>query len=336
MKNKKPIISVIMSVYNEEKYLRDSLGSVITQTLEDFELIIVDDCSTDKTVEIIQSFEDPRIKWIINETNMGLTKNLNKALKLCCGEFIARMDGDDICMPDRLQKQVDYMRQHPEYMLTGCQTRTFGEQNMTWRLKDNPEKLKIMMLIRPVLAHPTFMIRRELIFEKGFYYDESYRSAQDYELAQRVSEFYPIGIVQDILLNYRTHKKQVSSKLGNTQFANADRIRERQLKRLGVALDEKMRKVYTSWVKEEKDVKAETFCQAQKLIQEFCRANKEKNIYDNKLMEKTLKEMLFMWVLRNKSMEVMIKLPVICDSIGDLPIVIGQSLEIVKRKVHGE
>ena len=139
-----------------------------------------------------------------------------------------------------------------------------------------------------------------------------------------------------ILLNYRTHKKQVSSKLGNTQFANADRIRERQLKRLGVALDEKMRKVYTSWVKEEKDVKAETFCQAQKLIQEFCRANKEKNIYDNKLMEKTLKEMLFMWVLRNKSMEVMIKLPVICDSIGDLPIVIGQSLEIVKRKVHGE
>ena len=142
--------------------------------------------------------------------------------------------------------------------------------------------------------------------------------------------------MQDILLNYRTHKKQVSSKLGNTQFANADRIRERQLKRLGVALDEKMRKVYTSWVKEEKDVKAETFCQAQKLIQEFCRANKEKNIYDNKLMEKTLKEMLFMWVLRNKSMEVMIKLPVICDSIGDLPIVIGQSLEIVKRKVHGE
>ena len=84
MKNKKPIISVIMSVYNEEKYLRDSLGSVITQTLEDFELIIVDDCSTDKTVEIIQSFEDPRIKLIINETNMGLTKNLNKALKLCC------------------------------------------------------------------------------------------------------------------------------------------------------------------------------------------------------------------------------------------------------------
>ena len=331
-----PLISIIMSVYNEEMYLEEALKSILVQTLEDYELIIIDDCSTDKTVEIIQSFEEPRIILMINETNMGLTKNLNKALKLCQGEFIARMDGDDICMPDRFQKQVDYMRQHSEYMLTGCQTRTFGEQNMTWRLKDNPEKLKIMMLIRPVLAHPTFMMRRELIFEKGFYYDESYRSAQDYELAQRVSESYPIGIVQDILLNYRTHKKQVSSKSGNTQFSNADRIRERQLKRLGVDLDEKMRKVYDSWVKEEKDIKAETFCQAQKLIQEFCRANKEKKIYDNALMEKTLKEMLFMWILRNKSMEAMIKLPLICDSAGDLPIVIGQFVEIMKRKVHGE
>ena len=331
-----PLISIIMSVYNEEMYLEEALKSILVQTLEDYELIIIDDCSTDKTVEIIQSFEEPRIRLMINETNMGLTKNLNKALKLCQGEFIARMDGDDICMPDRFQKQVDYMRQHSEYMLTGCQTRTFGEQNMTWRLKDNPEKLKIMMLIRPVLAHPTFMMRRELIFEKGFYYDESYRSAQDYELAQRVSESYPIGIVQDILLNYRTHKKQVSSKSGNTQFANADRIRERQLKRLGVDVDEKMRKVYDSWVKEEKDIKAETFCQAQKLIQEFCRANKEKKIYDNALMEKTLKEMLFMWILRNKSMEAMIKLPLICDSAGDLPIVIGQFVEIMKRKVHGE
>lgn len=334
MDNTKPLISVIISVYNEEKYLRDSLNSIFNQTLNDYELIIVDDCSTDKTVEIIRSFEDPRVKLIRNETNTGLTRNLNKALKICRGEFIARMDGDDICMPDRFRKQVDYMRQHPEYMLTGCQTRTFGEQNMIWRLKDNPEKLKIMMLIRPVLAHPTFMMRRELIFEKGFCYDESYRSAQDYELAQRISESYPIGIVQDILLDYRTHKKQVSSKSGNTQFANAERIRERQLKRLGVTLDEEMRKVYVSWVKEEKDVKTETFCQAQKLIHEFCRANNEKNVYNNELMKKTLKEMLFTWVLRNKSIEAAIKLPVVCDSFGDMAIVVSQAAEILKRKVH--
>ena len=109
-------------------------------------------------------------------------------------------------------------------------------------------------------------MRKELIFDKNFCYDESFRSAQDYDLAQRVSEFYPIGIVQEVLLNYRTHKKQVSSKSGSTQFANADRIRERQLERLGVVLDENMRKVYTLWVKEDKNIEAETFCRAQELI----------------------------------------------------------------------
>lgn len=331
-----PLISIIMSVYNEEVYLEESLRSIFNQTIGDYELIIVDDCSTDKTVEIIRSFKDPRVKLIINDINMGLTKNLNKALKLCRGDFIARMDGDDICMPDRLRRQVDYMNQHPEYMLTGCQTRTFGEQNMTWRLKDNPEKLKIMMLLRPVLAHPTFMMRRELIFDKGFCYDESFRSAQDYELAQRVSEVYPIGIVQEVLLKYRTHKKQVSSKSGGTQFANADRIRERQLKRLGVVLDETMRKVYNSWVKEEKNLEAETFCRAQELIHIFCRANEEKKIYSSDLMEKTLKELLFTWILRNKSMKIMLKLPAIFDSAGDLPILAGQTAEIMKRKIHEE
>ena len=89
-----------------DRYLKEALQSIFNQTIEDYELIIVDDCSTDRTVEIIKSFNDPRIKLIINETNMGLTKNLNKALKLCRGEFIARMDGDDICMPDRLRKQA--------------------------------------------------------------------------------------------------------------------------------------------------------------------------------------------------------------------------------------
>lgn len=334
MKNRKTLISVIMSVFNEEKYLRDSLDSIFSQTFEDYELIIVDDCSTDKTVEIIRAYQDPRIRLIRNETNMGLTKNLNKALNMCQGEFIARMDGDDICLPDRFRRQVDYMRNHPEYMLAGCQTRTFGEQNMIWRLKDNPEKLKIMMLIRPVLAHPTFMMRRELVFKKGFYYDESYCSAQDYEFAQRVSESYPIGLVQEVLLNYRTHKKQVSSKSGYAQFANADRIRERQLKRLGVTLDERMRNTYSSWAREEKGIKAEVFCQAQKLIHELCRANEERKIYDKELMEKTLKEMLFTWIIRNKSVEAIFKLPIICDSVGDLAIIVTQAVETAKRKIY--
>ena len=109
MEEKMPLVSIIMSVYNEERYIQESLDSVLSQTLDNFELIIIDDCSTDKTAEMIEGYHDSRIRLYRNKENQGLTKNLNNALRYCRGDYIARMDGDDICLPQRLEKQVQYM-----------------------------------------------------------------------------------------------------------------------------------------------------------------------------------------------------------------------------------
>ena len=125
MKSGKVLVSVVMSVYNDEQYLKESLDSIFAQTIQDFELIIVDDCSTDRTVEIIENYHDDRIRLICNSENRGLTRNLNTALEYVQGTYIARMDGDDKSRPERFEKQIAYLEQHPELMLISCRTHMF-------------------------------------------------------------------------------------------------------------------------------------------------------------------------------------------------------------------
>ena len=117
---KKDLISVVMSNYNTPiNYLKESIDSVLNQTYSNFEFIIIDDGSTDDSLKFIKSYDDPRIKLIVNEENIGLTKSLNKGLKAAQGEFIARMDSDDICYPERFEKQIEYMRKHPDTTVCG-------------------------------------------------------------------------------------------------------------------------------------------------------------------------------------------------------------------------
>ncbi len=114
-----PKVSVIMSVYNGDKYLREAIESILNQTFTDFEFIIVNDGSTDNSLEIIESYDDERIKTINNKKNIGLTKSLNKALKFAKGKYIARQDADDVSLPNRFEKQVEYLDSHPEVALVG-------------------------------------------------------------------------------------------------------------------------------------------------------------------------------------------------------------------------
>lgn len=304
---KQPLISVIMSVYNEEQYIEESLQSILRQTQQDFEVIIFDDCSTDNTIGIIENFHDERILLYQNTQNMGLTKNLNQGLKLAKGKFIARMDGDDISLPERFETQLQYFKDHPDVLLISCQTQTFGAENLTWKLKDDPDRLKIMMLVRPVLAHPGYMMRRELL-KLGYQYDESFCSAQDYDLAARVTRKYPIGIASPVLLKYRAHKAQVSVKSGSQQFVNADRVRAFLLKEISLSLSEEEKRQYHMLVQETKTKEISDFLRVRDILEKIIAANRKAEVYDEALLKETLYELLFTWMLRNKSVKVCLHL----------------------------
>lgn len=309
-----PLISVIMSVYNEEKYIFDSINSILNQTIDDFEFIIVDDCSVDNTVSDIKSINDKRIHLICNTENCGLTVNLNKALKIAQGKYIARMDGDDISNTSRFEKQIKYLNKHTDVMLISCETKTFGSQNIIQKLHADSETLKCMMLVRPCLAHPGFMIRRELFEEYGYYYDESFRQAQDYDLAARVTRKFKIGICPYVLLYYRSHANQVSSTCMGSQFTNADRIRKRLLSELDIDLSNQQCSDYHKFITERHTDDIIDFVNVKKIIDAIVSHNKEKCVYDPQKIENTLIGLFCTWIIRNKSKYIFSKVNVVFDN----------------------
>lgn len=330
--NKLPLISVIMSAYNEEAYIEKAIMSILHQTEQDFELIIFDDCSTDATVDIIKSIKDERIKLYENTENCGLTRNLNKGLRIAKGRYIARMDGDDISLPERFEKQVKYFEEHPKVMLISCQTQNFGESSLCWRLTENSEELKVRMLVRPVFAHPGFMMKRELL-DEGFLYDETFRTAQDYELASRVAGKYEIGIVQEILLYYRVHKKQVSSLSGKEQFNNADRVREKLWNQVGAALSENEKRMLQKWAKEELADSITEYVEINRLIDEILKANKDSHVYQQEVLEKTLNRLLYLWLIRSKKPGYLLAFPKVCRYQGkNMAWFVKELLETLREK----
>lgn len=305
MTKTRPLISVIMSVYNEEAFLKEAIDSILRQTVQNYELIIVDDCSSDGTGEILDGYTtDSRIHIIKNKENRGLTANLNRALEKASGIYIARMDGDDIAHKDRFEKELKYLESHPELQLISCRTETFGNEQLCSDIQGDPEYLRCRMLVRPVLAHPGFMARGEVFRELGFRYDESFRQAQDYELAARLSRTYAIGICPEVLLSYRAHKGQVSQKAGGRQFENADRVRERLLQELDIVLNQDEWNDYHQLVLETPTEDPAQMKRVVMLLDRIVDSNEEKHIYDPGILKKTLGIVMADWMIRTKSRKV--------------------------------
>ncbi len=227
-------VSVIMPVYNGEKYLRRAIKSILNQSFADFEFLIIDDASTDKSRDIIQSYKDPRIRFIRNNTNLKIVLTLNKALDLAQGEYIARMDCDDISLADRLAKQVAFMDSHPEIGVCGTWVKIFkyGVRKV-WRYPTEPGIIKSLLLFQCPLAHPTVMLRKKIL-NKKLYYNPLYIYAEDYEFWTRLSKYTSIANIGEVLLEYRRHPNQVSLRHEEEQMATSDLIRKTQLLQLGI------------------------------------------------------------------------------------------------------
>lgn len=290
-----PLVSVIMSVYNEEKYIQSSIQSILNQTIQDWELIIIDDCSDDGTINIIKSFDDERICLYINDSNCGLTKNLNKALSLCRGKYIARMDGDDISLPNRFERQIEYLDKHKDVQLVSCVAHIMGTGNDFMYYLGDPEELRVQMLFRSVLVHPGFMMRYELV-EQGYRYNEDFITAQDYEFLSRVVQKHKICNVNEPLIEYRVHSGQVSRKRKENQVILTNRIRDQQLYRVGVHLDEEDKECFDKWCKEEV-TEEEIYVKAMEFIGKVVAANATSCVYNEKILRKELYCAFYRWVI---------------------------------------
>jgi glycosyltransferase involved in cell wall biosynthesis len=220
---KNPKVTVLMSVYNGEKYLREAIDSILNQTFMDFEFLIINDGSTDSTVEILQSYDDPRIKIINNVENIGLTKSLNKGLRIARGTYIARMDCDDISLPERLEKQINYLNAHPEVGVLGTAYRLIdanGHDLEIMRMPINDLQIRWTSLFDNPFAHPTVMIRKNFMIKNKLNYDEAFLLSEDYDLWTRMLNYTRGMNLSEPLIQYRVHANTVTSKYREVQLKN--------------------------------------------------------------------------------------------------------------------
>lgn len=227
-------ISVLMSVFNADQYLRMAIESILNQTFSDFEFIIINDGSTDNTANILASYNDPRIVTATNEVNIGLTKSLNKGLDLAQGEYIARMDADDISMPNRLGKQVAFMDTHPEIGVCGSWARAFGDRDGLHMLPDDNNSIKCRMLFQNSLVHSSVIIRKSIIEKYNLAYDEQYSKAQDYALWLTCLQHTRLANIPDTLVGLRFHKNQTSILSIDDQDMVAQSVRQKLINKLGI------------------------------------------------------------------------------------------------------
>lgn len=236
-------VTVLLCVYNGEEFLREAIESILAQTYTDFEFIVVDDCSTDTSAEILRSYSDTRIRLISNPHNLGLTKSLNVGLKFANGEYIARLDADDYSMPERLARQVTYMDNNPAVGVAG----TFAQITTGEIRVKTPQKLaclKELLLLDNVFIHSSVMIRRSVLVDNQLGYDEHFKYAQDYKLWADISECCALAIIPDVLVTHRVSSNQISVLKRNDQAGFANQVRIMLLERLfGRPLTESERSV---------------------------------------------------------------------------------------------
>lgn len=249
-----PQVSVLMSNYNTPvAYLKRSIESVLAQTFDDFEVIIVNDGSVDASKQVLYDYaqKDSRIIIVENEKNMGLPRSLNRGIDACHGKYIARMDTDDICYPDRLQKQVAFMDAHPKYIVSGAWSDVFCDDEnsiiSTWTPKmcsQDEYRIRLLFKSAPLVIHPTAIFRRELLNKYNLRYPEElkYRFAEDYKMWTLCSACGDVGIFEDTVIKYREEKSdnRITVRHEKEMAQCGFEIQRDQLKQLDIDLTQEM------------------------------------------------------------------------------------------------
>lgn len=279
-----PKVTVLMTVYNGERWLREAMDSILTQTFTDFEFLIINDGSTDNSVAIINSYQDHRIK-LVNQENQGIALALNKGLSLARGEYIAKMDDDDISLPKRLEVQVKYMDSHPDVGICGTNIYLIneigggiGEMHYPLTHKD----VKATTLFSASLAHPTTIFRRSMFIDYNLAYP-NFKIGVDYGLWFRASKVLKMVNLKQKLLKYR-FKVGISHKYRETERENVNRFRKGIIEELG-EFNEAELEVFYNITDSEHQVDQEYLESLVGLFAKIRDYNKEKKIYDKKSLD---------------------------------------------------
>ena len=225
-----PKITVLMPVYNGAQFLKEAIESILNQTFKDYELLIIDDGSSDNSRSIILSYHDERIRYVKNRKNIGLIGTLNKGINLAAGLYIARMDQDDVSKPYRLETQFRFMEKNKEVGLCGSWYEIIGSRQII-KVPVNHELIDVSLIENSCFGHPTVIIRRSVLLGDNIYYPDC-SDAEDYAMWSRLSGITKLANIPEVLLEYRIHPSQISSSRKESQLNSANAVRLNHLSKL--------------------------------------------------------------------------------------------------------
>lgn len=296
----KPEVSILMPVYNGEKFLRESIESIINQDFMNFEFLIINDGSIDSSEEIIKSFSDNRIIYVNNIENQGIVKTLNRGLKMAKGKYIARMDADDVSLTNRISEQYNFMEQYPEVMLCGTYAQAINSEGIKGRYilpQTEYEIIKIAQLFNNSFVHPTVMFRSELV--KEFTYCLKHQYAEDYFLFTQVAHKYSVRNINEVLLYYREHDKNTSS-IQLLKVRNSEKlVIEYQLEKVLTNVNEDVVKTQRSFVSNS-TLEEYSLKEIEEHLNRIKLDNQETGIYNQAILNQFLHVKWFNLILNSK------------------------------------
>lgn len=287
-----PKITVLMPVYNTEKYIENAISSILNQSFVDFELLIINDGSTDKSILKIEKYTDKRIKIISNNKNLGLANVRNIGLENINTEYIAFLDSDDISNFRRLEKQFDFLEKNPDYVLCGSWVETIGKEKHIWKYESENELLKSQFIFSDPFATSAVMIRNNVLTNNNLCFDTSFPPCEDYDLWEKVINYGKIYNIPEILTYYRIHDSQTSTNdKKKKQFIENDwRVQRRILEKLGLEITPNMEVVHRIVRWENMKITPNNYYRAKKWLIRLCDYNKKGEIFDQTAFTRVVSE----------------------------------------------
>ena len=292
-----PLVSVILPNYNGESYIYQSIESILNQSYSNFEFLIIDDGSTDNSIELIKRFKDKRIILIENKANLKLIKTLNIGFKLAKGKYIARMDSDDIAHNERFKKQVEFLEKNLEISVLGTGFEVIDNPDKKILYEKNNIDIKWKQLYECHILHPSVMLRRSTFIENNYFFDKNYEHCEDYELWTRVSKKHQLANLNENLMYYREWEDNISHKHKNTQEKNSIIVRKNIFKWIGAELDELEINLFRELSYQNYSSKINI---VKDLLEKIYLANKKSKYFPERYLDKKLKHI---WLNYNLNKE---------------------------------
>ena len=296
-----PKISVLMPIYKGDEYLSAAVDSILNQTFSDFEFIIICDDPTEKTRQILDKYKqsDSRIRVYYQERE-GLVNSLNRGCSLAQGEYIARMDADDISLPNRFEKQVQFMDQNPLVCASGSWVEVI-EYNAggIWKYPVENDEIQCRHLFNCSIAHPSSIIRKAHLTQQNLQYDNTSRYCEDYNLWVQISKFHSLANVDKVLLKYRIHQNALGQQYPDDQIRCADQVRCWQLRKfLGLAPTEDELRLHSSISNGIFESRTDYLIAVNQWLLKIWDANLKQNYFDDSALAAELAKRWYMACIR--------------------------------------